>query len=88
MEETLELDAFNDNLVLTTKDNPFNPKEMYKNWKTWDESHGYHTEAYLARVANIPLDVDINDDVLIEQFIKVARESILEHDSEGIYMLV
>lgn len=83
LSETLEND-----LVLTTIDNPFNPKTQYSNWKTWDERLGYYTEAYIARVANVPLDVDIDDDVLIDQFVRQAYQSILDHDDSGLYVLV
>lgn len=68
MSQSPETEDYNDNLVLTTKDNPFNPKTQYENWKAWDEQKGYYTEAYLARVANIPLDADLEDDALIQQF--------------------
>lgn len=84
----LEIKDFNDDLVLTTKDNPFNPKTEYLNWKTWDESHGYYTEAYVARVANIPLDVDIEDDIIIDQYIIKAHQDILDNDFKEIYLLV
>lgn len=77
-----------DDKVLTTKDNPFNPKTEYDNWKSWDERNGYYTEAYVARVADVPLDVDIEDDILINSFIQQAYQSILEHDESDLYRLV
>ena len=77
-----------DNKVLTTKDNPFNPKTHYYNWKTWDESNGYHTESYVARVADIPVDADIDDDALVEQYMTQAIQTILDNDELGIYVLV
>lgn len=83
-----ELNELDDNLVLTTIDNPFNPKTHYDNWKAWDEGAGYYTEAYVARVADVPLDVDIDDDILLEQFIQKAQHSILENDASGLYVLV
>lgn len=75
-------------LVLTTKDNPFNPKTQYDNWKTWDERAGYNTEAYVARVADIPLDFDLDDDILIGQFTTQAYRTILDNDETGLYLLV
>ena len=51
--------------VLTTTDNPFNPKTHYDSWRTWDESNGYYTEAYIARVADIPVDADTEDDASV-----------------------
>lgn len=81
--ETLE-----DDLVLTTKDNPFNPKTEYERWRIWDAEAGYHTEAYLARVANIPPTVDDEDEVAISQYTNNAINSILVNDPTGLYILV
>lgn len=83
-----DLEQLGDNLVLTTVNNPFNPKTHYDNWKAWDEGAGYYTEAYVARVADVPIDADIEDDILMEQFIQQAHHSILENDETGLYMLV
>ncbi len=89
MEDNIALlEAPEDELVLTTKDNPFNPKTEYLNWKTWDERSGYHTEAYVARVADIPLDVDLDDDILIGQFTRQAYQTILDNDVNELYLLV
>lgn len=90
MTETLDKtsEVFEDNRVLTTTDNPFNPKTDYNNWRTWDERHGYFTEAYVARVADIPVDADLSDDALIEQYLHRAYQSILEHDTLQVYVLV
>lgn len=82
------IDTPEDEVVLTTKDNPFNPKTAYVNWKTWDERAGYNTEAYVARVANIPLDIDLDDDILIGQFTRKAYQVILDHDVNALYQLV
>ena len=88
MPEELEITEYTDNLVLTTIDNPFNPKTHYRNWKTWDEQQGYFTESFLARVADIPVDADIDDDILVEQYLIKARQLIIDNDVEEIYMLV
>lgn len=82
------IETLQDDLVLTTKDNPYSPKTQYDKWKNWDEDAGYHTESYLARVANIPLDVSDDDDVAISLFTNKAIQSILENDPLGIYILV
>lgn len=37
--------------ALTTFDNPFNPFEQFVSWFLFDERKGYHTCAYLGRVA-------------------------------------
>lgn len=74
--------------VLTTVDNPYNPKTEYSKWKTWDVENGYNTEEYLARITNVPDDVDIDDDITINSLANKAVQEILENDVAGIYMLV
>lgn len=86
LEPLVEHDA--DELVLTTSDNPFNPKTDYDKWRNWDEDAGYNTEAYLARLVNLPVDVDLEDDALIGVLTNQAVQSLLENDPLGIYVLV
>lgn len=38
-------------VAITTKDNPFSPINQPEKWRQFDESHGYFTNNYLARVA-------------------------------------
>lgn len=38
-------------VALTTTDNPYDPMDEFDEWYTWDLANGYHTCAYLARVA-------------------------------------
>lgn len=42
--------ADNDEYMLTTVDNPFNPFEEYSQWYAWDFMAGYHTPGALARI--------------------------------------
>ena len=37
--------------ALTTVDNPYNPFEQFTSWLLYDEEKGYHTCAYLGRIA-------------------------------------
>lgn len=37
--------------MLTTTDNPFDPFTQFDDWFSFDEQHGYHSCAYLARLA-------------------------------------
>lgn len=38
--------------MLTTVDNPYDPREQWDEWYAYDIACGYHTCAYLARVAH------------------------------------
>jgi len=81
--------TLDDNMVLTTSDNPFNPKEDYDKWKEWDEAHGYYTESYVARLLDMEgVDFDVDDDLEINNLIDRVYHSILEHDILGVYILV
>ena len=37
--------------MITTVDNPYDPRLDYAGWYAWDVQQGYNTCAYLARVA-------------------------------------
>ena len=37
--------------ALTTFDNPYDPFEQFTQWFMFDEEKGYHTTAYLGRIA-------------------------------------
>lgn len=39
--------------MLTTVDNPYDPRTQWAEWYQWDVAQGYNTSAYLARVALI-----------------------------------
>lgn len=39
--------------MLTTIDNPFDPFTQFDSWYQFDESKGYHSCSYLARIAKI-----------------------------------
>ena len=42
-----------DEVMLTTEDNPFSPFTQFDEWNDFDEAQGYYTCAYLARIANV-----------------------------------
>jgi hypothetical protein len=81
--------TLDDDMTLTTKDNPFNPKTEYFEWKEWDESHGYNTESYVARLLDMQgIEFDVDDDLLINALIDIVYDSILKNDVLNIYKLV
>lgn len=75
-------------LMLTTIDNPYNPKKDYDKWRIWDTENGYHTEAYMARLAQMSKDFDLNDEFKMAKLTNEVINDILENDTLGIYMLV
>lgn len=85
--ELIEVDN-EEELMLTTIDNPFNPKKDYEKWKQFDMENGYYTEDYIARIANIPVDVDLNNEPIINDLTNKAIHEILENDVLEIYKLI
>lgn len=71
--------------MLTTIDNPFNPSTEYEEWLTFDESHGYNTNSYLARVVVMSNDISEGDQV---QAIDDAIDEIVRLNVLGIYKKV
>ena len=72
-------------IMLTTKDNPFSPFKDFDNWFRFDVEKGYHSSAYLARIAK-------TSDALTEQEndeeIERAIDEIIQYDFLGIYKKV
>lgn len=69
-------------VALTTFDNPFNPLEQFDQWFRFDEENGYHSSAYLARIARTS---DQLSDVENEEEIERAIDEIIKYDFLGIY---
>lgn len=64
--------------MLTTIDNPYNPFTQFDEWLQFDESSGYYTTQYLARLTLSSGDLsDADQSNAIEQAIDEAvRENI------------
>lgn len=73
------------NHMLTTIDNPFHPVTQYDEWYQWDESHGYHTVAYLARIVVSSDELSEADQALA---IDKAIDEIVEIYDGGLYRKV
>lgn len=70
---------------LTTTDNPYDPFDEFDKWYLWDVQHGYHTSAYLGRVARTSGDLsEVDDNSANEQ----AIDEIVELNLVGIYRKV
>lgn len=74
--------ADNEDTMLTTIDNPWSPFTDYDAWLAWDHEHGYDTNGYLARVANVSLDLG-EDEVYAS--IGQAIDEIVELNPNGMY---
>lgn len=68
--------------MLTTIDNPFNPFDDYDSWDSYDRQQGYHTSAYLARIA---VTSDELSDSENEFAIESAIDEIVDNNVLGIY---
>lgn len=67
-------------VMITTTDNPYDPRTHYPAWYAWDTKEGYHTCAYLARVLAETDDYPQEyNDRLVEQAID---EIIAIHNGE------
>jgi len=67
--------------MLTTVDNPFDPRSDFKAWYAWDVMN-YNTCGYLARVAHVP---DNLPQVLIDKYMEDAMDEIIAEHAGGLY---
>lgn len=85
----------NDNeIMLTTIDNPFNPFTQYDEWLAFDEEKGYYTNNYLARIANTSFELSeseeneeidnaINEIVRLDPFLMYRKVKRSDYDSQN-----
>jgi hypothetical protein len=71
--------------MLTTTDNPFNPFTQFDEWQTFDESKGYYTCSYLARIVKTSNELSEIDE---ESALNQAIDEILRLNILGIYKKV
>lgn len=72
-------------VMLTTKDNPYNPFTHYDEWYEFDTSSGYNTCSYLARIASSSEDLSEDEE---SSAIRKAMIEIVEFNVTGNYILV
>jgi hypothetical protein len=71
--------------MLTTMDNPYDPFTQFDEWYVWDVSHGYHSAAFLARVAQTSEDLSEADQ---RSAIQAAIHQICQENVSGIHRKV
>lgn len=75
----------NNRYALTTNDNPYDPFEQFTQWMMFDEEKGYHTCAYLGRIARISDQFTEEEN---NQEIERAIDEIIKYDFMNIYKKV
>lgn len=71
--------------ALTTVDNPYDPFEQFISWFLFDEEKGYHSCAYLGRIARTSSQLtDDENDLEVER----AIDEIIKYDFMNIYKKV
>lgn len=71
--------------MLSTIDNPYSPFTQFDEWKAFDESKGYFTCEYLARVTNTSSELP---DELADKAVDDAINDICRLNVLGIYRKV
>ena len=72
-------------VMLTTTDNPFDPFTQFDDWYLYDESKGYHTCSYLARIAKTSSELsDLDNEIEVAR----AIDEIVSFNILGIYKKV
>lgn len=72
-------------VMLTTSDNPYNPFTNFDEWFAFDEQKGYHTCAYLARIAKTSSNLSDAD---YTQEVENAIDEILKLNLTGNYVKI
>lgn len=77
--------AFKEPMLLSTKDNPWNPHTHFDQWYAWDIAHGYNTLGYLERLCPHAVGLaDVDQEMLIQD----AYNRIMLDNVNGLYVLV
>lgn len=69
-------------VMITTVDNPFNPLTDWDDWYNYDESKGYYTSEYLARITKTSDDLGEKEQ---DRVIEEAIDEIIELNPDGFY---
>lgn len=71
--------------ALTTVDNPYDPFDQFDQWLQYDNEKGYHSTAYLGRIARTSSQMSDEEN---EREIERAIDEIVQYDFRGIYKKV
>lgn len=71
--------------MLTTVDNPFDPFTRFDEWLAYDTRMGYHSSAFLDRIAIVSNDLSEADQSLA---IQNAIDEIVEENVSGMWTKV
>lgn len=71
--------------ALTTIDNPYDPFTQFDAWYRFDEDKGYHSCAYLARIARTSDQLSGAEN---EQEVERAIDDIIKYNPLGVYKKV
>ena len=71
--------------MLTTFDNPYNPFDEFTSWFMFDEEKGYHSCAYLGRIAKTSEQLSDEENA---QEIERAIDEIIKYDFQNSYKKV
>lgn len=73
------------NCMLTTFDNPFDPFEQFTSWFMFDVEKGYNSCSYLARIAKTSEQFT---DLENEEEIERAIDEIIKYDFMNMYVKI
>lgn len=68
--------------MITTVDNPHDPRQDFARWYAWDVQQGYNTCAYLARVAVISENMP---SIVQDRQMESAIDEIIRMHAGGLY---
>ncbi len=68
--------------MITTIDNPYDPRQDYPSWFAWDVANGYNTCAYLARVSWVS---EYLPQIVQDAQIEAAIDEIIAIHDGGLY---
>ena len=69
-------------VMITTEDNPYDPRTNFPAWYAWDVTRGYHTCAYLAQVL---VETDDYPQEYNDRLVEMAIDEIIEAHGGKIY---